>query len=449
LVGGTDAVYLSTPSRIAEILAGAALAVLLDLGRIPSTVRIGAIAASALVVVAMVATPADHGWAYHGGLPLFALLSAVVIAGAIAGGPVRSVLAWRPLVALGAISYSVYLVHWPLFLLVDTHLPTLGAIASLTIKLMATLVVAVAVSAVVEQRFRTARLRPATIPIGLAAVAATATLAVVVAPAKPAELARASTGLDPQSRPIPRDTVAAATTLPGAPNPTATAIPVPSVPPRIMVVGDSTGDVVGAGLVEWANANPTLAAVEVRSVAGCGLVTGGRFGNAIDDQRETCDRATQEEIPTSLFEAAPDVVVISIAVADTWSRSWDGGPVLRATDPEYAARIGEAYDRFFDTAAAAGVPHVVWLRPPIVGLEPRYYDPSFVDGSQEVVEAVVRRAAERRPAMITVLDYRSWFEGTSLPEDAQARPDGVHLSPAAALRVATEYLGPQITLIAR
>jgi len=54
----------------------------------------------------------------HGALVLHALVAAVVIVGVANGrsGWFNRVLGWRPLAALGRISYGVYLYHWPIFL---------------------------------------------------------------------------------------------------------------------------------------------------------------------------------------------------------------------------------------------------------------------------------------------------------------------------------------------
>lgn len=439
---GTDAAYFATPSRLAEILAGAALATVFSLGSSPRWIRPASIVSAALVLAAFVLTPTDHGWPYLGGLPLFAVLSACIVAGALDGGPVRRVLSWHPFVSLGTVSYSLYLVHWPIYLLVDVQWDSLATVRRTLVKLALSLVVAVALALGVERPIRAIRLRPFTVPIGLTAIGATLAVTLAVLPTVAADDGGVAAGLPRRSDDLePGGTTSSSL----GSEPAAQARPV-----RIMLVGDSTGDVVGGGLVSWSNAHPDLAQVEVRSIGACGLVAGGSYRTFLDGHRTECDRANREEIPASWTTVRPDVVVIMISLADTWERAWnDDGPLLHAADPEYAAHIAEGYNRFFDAAAAAGVPHVIWLRPPMTGAEERFHDPSFLDGSQEVIERVVRDALTRHPDMLSIVDFRSWFETTPLATDQAVRPDGVHLNPQAARQVADDFLGPAILSVAR
>jgi peptidoglycan/LPS O-acetylase OafA/YrhL len=438
-VWGSEAAYLATPARLAEILAGAVLAVALD----PDRPRRGqvpvAVLAAATIVVLVIATPADHGWAYEGGLPLFGVLSALVVAGALVDGPVRTVLAWRPLVAVGTISYGLYLVHWPIFLLVDEHLSNLAHGWRFALQAAVSFLVAAVLFLAVERPIHRHPMPRGTVAMGLAAVAAVTVLAVVVVPGSTS----AVSGVD--------EAAAEAARIAPAPNdlgPVGDGQGGLRRPVRILLVGDSTGDAIGAGLVDWAAAHPDRAQVQVSSIAGCGMVQGGRFDDLAVQNRERCDEAMHSAIPASYPKLRPDVVVISIAAADTWDRRWGDGPQLRPTDPAYAARIRAGYDSFVEAAVAAGVPDVVWLRPPIVGLEPSDYDPSYVDGSQEIVERVVRDAAARHPDIVSIVDFRSWFERAGLARDADARPDGVHVTPDLSAEIAEDFLGPRLVTIA-
>ncbi len=117
--GNTDVLYYGSPFRFAEIAAGAALAAVLARRgerRLPRGAAIAGIAGLAVSVWAFGALTQSTGLLYEGGLPLFALASVALIVGALARGPVRQLLSIRPLAAIGAISYGIYLFHWPVFL---------------------------------------------------------------------------------------------------------------------------------------------------------------------------------------------------------------------------------------------------------------------------------------------------------------------------------------------
>lgn len=58
-------------------------------------------------------------WMYRGGYLLAALLACVVLASCLAGGSLATVLSWKPLRHLGTIAFSLYLVHFPIFEVMD------------------------------------------------------------------------------------------------------------------------------------------------------------------------------------------------------------------------------------------------------------------------------------------------------------------------------------------
>jgi peptidoglycan/LPS O-acetylase OafA/YrhL len=151
----SDAAYYASWARFSEILAGAALAAFVaERDHLPSRLRLLAPIGLVAVIVACVITPSSDGWAYHGGLPLFAIASAMLLAGLQVAGPVRRALSVRPLVRLGVISYGVYLFHWPVFLVLDEDRTGLHGIALDVVRVAVTLVIAHVVYEAIEHPIR-------------------------------------------------------------------------------------------------------------------------------------------------------------------------------------------------------------------------------------------------------------------------------------------------------
>ena len=116
--------YYGTDTRAHTLLVGAALAVVMV--HFPALVRrlsplVPWAAVAGLVgLAALFHTVEGRGpTLYRGGFAVVAVISAAVVAGVAfpdARGPVRWLLARRPAVAVGRISYGLYLWHWPLYL---------------------------------------------------------------------------------------------------------------------------------------------------------------------------------------------------------------------------------------------------------------------------------------------------------------------------------------------
>lgn len=62
-----------------------------------------------------------NGWLYYGGFTLVSILSALLIAGAVLGTPLRPILEFGPLRYVGSISYAAYLWHWPVIRITEHY----------------------------------------------------------------------------------------------------------------------------------------------------------------------------------------------------------------------------------------------------------------------------------------------------------------------------------------
>ena len=143
---GASRAYYGTDTRAQALLIGAALAVILAdpivrgsaateeaprtaslirsfrLGR-PGRLAMAGLGAIGLVVVGWMSLT-DNGntrWIYDGGFALVALATAAVIASValVPDSPWARALSLRPVRYIGAISYGLYLWHWPIFVLLD------------------------------------------------------------------------------------------------------------------------------------------------------------------------------------------------------------------------------------------------------------------------------------------------------------------------------------------
>jgi peptidoglycan/LPS O-acetylase OafA/YrhL len=173
--GSPELVYLATWTRAAEVLAGAVLAAAVAAYGVPRSAPRLAAPALLVVLVACVTTPTTGGWAYAGGLPLFALVSATLVLGLQAGSGVRRFLAVGPMVAIGRVSFGLYLFHWPVFVALDEARTGLTGPALGTLRLAVTAAITVASFRLIEQPVRRGRF-PATPRRLVAAVGVTAAL---------------------------------------------------------------------------------------------------------------------------------------------------------------------------------------------------------------------------------------------------------------------------------
>ena len=124
LTDSRNLAYYGTHTRAAELLVGALLALVVPVSKqirglsAKVTAAIGVLAFIGFVFIATQAHTSDQ-WLYKGGLSGFSLLSSALIVSVLVPGPIRLLMTSRPMVAIGRITYSLYLFHWPVFVVLN------------------------------------------------------------------------------------------------------------------------------------------------------------------------------------------------------------------------------------------------------------------------------------------------------------------------------------------
>jgi peptidoglycan/LPS O-acetylase OafA/YrhL/lysophospholipase L1-like esterase len=193
MFGGGDSTmraYYGTDTRAHAVLVGAIAALLLRNWRsrasdperegAPPAVALLAPTAAAALAIGWLVADGEVGWIYRGGFAAWAVAAGIVVTwcASAADGPVLRAVGWAPLRWLGSISYGGYLVHWPIFVATAGRWSPL---VTTTVRLGATVVLAVVSLYVVERPIRSGRV-PTRVwrPAALASVLAVAALVVVV-----------------------------------------------------------------------------------------------------------------------------------------------------------------------------------------------------------------------------------------------------------------------------
>ena len=151
-----------TDVRAAEVALGVALAAVLQSSRVPTWSRrqADAVATAGLLLIVSgffwidLAPP----WILRGGYPVLALVSAATLTGLLAHGRVAALLSGRGFVGLGRISYSLYLLHWPVISVLTPRRLGFDGVVHAIVTIAVSLAAAVTLHVAVEQPVR--RMRP-------------------------------------------------------------------------------------------------------------------------------------------------------------------------------------------------------------------------------------------------------------------------------------------------
>jgi peptidoglycan/LPS O-acetylase OafA/YrhL len=431
--GDPTRVYMGTDTRASSILVGAAAAtapaqrlwrwVIDQLGRSVDLVLAGLV--GTLAVMWSSIDGASSPGLYRGGLLAHSIVAAVLVALCAQRShrrlAVQAILSWKPLVLVGALSYSLYLWHWPLYAMLSPQRTGWSGWSLTAVRLAASLAVGLISFHLVEQRVRHRSLwaRGSSGRVAFAGSMVALAAFWVITPRPRTEIA----SFDPSAIVVPATTTSTppATLPPTQDNPeatpsasTSTTTTTTTVVPRwpeltsITWHGDS---------IAFDAAPAVIAALEASGVRTDTLAYPGVRLTTYDDGRDALSF-----IRDRVQVDPPTVMVHQLSV-------WDA----MATVEEQR----QAFVAFDDLLAQHGVGLVIVTAP--------VQTPRLADPAMPLLVDTARWLAARDPSRLVVLDQTPVFgevylrdvDGDGIPE---RKPDGVHLCPSGAARLAVWLL---------
>jgi peptidoglycan/LPS O-acetylase OafA/YrhL len=422
----TNLAYYGTDGRIGPMLLGAGLAVIVArrprrAGPPRAVSELAAVAAIAAMTLVLLRVDGQADGYYRGGLLLFAAAATVVIATVTGGppGPVARVLSFRPLAALGLISYGVYLWHWPVIVFLTPTRAGVDGWALAAMRVAITLAVSVVSYFVVERPIRRGALRPPRLRLATAgAIALTLAVVLVVTGGR-------------------AETVVAGGRIPveGSDNPVLLyPADIPDGAPRLLLVGDSGVYPLGPELRDQAAEQGVAVATSSEIVCSITTVQGTyRLPDGEVERREPCQER-RRELWSDLVDAFdPDVVVYYLANAGGVSDALIDGNWTSDCDPVYDDWFFDAMQQDAALLQRGGAHLVITTSPdPLISVRERvvcrndlYHDVASSLPDAEVVD----------------LDTFVWDQQD---DGVDMFADLIHLSPEGT-RLATDWLLPLLT----
>ncbi len=417
----TTRLYFGTDTRAFELMIGALVAVAVQRRpafgpRASRALHVGGIAALSVLVAGWVTLAGSPRWMFEGGFVAAAVLASVVILSVARSnhGPLGRALSQRPVVWVGALSYGIYLWHWPVFVALTTSSTGMAGWAVDGARVVLTVVLATVSYYLVEMPIRRHGLagwRGALAPVAAIATA----LAVVVATVPPTAAGAAAPPTDAGSTGTPHVFAIARTS---------------GEPLRVLLMGDSVMDQAASGFAAgFAASGPVT--VDSMAYPGWGL---------------SKDPGWRTEIPAEVARYRPDVVI------GTWSWDW----LVAKIDPV-------AYRRTLDQAIALiltpgdGVKGVVLLSFPRVGQ--RVYESlaqvAQIEHQRVAWNTLAEAEARAHPDTVAYLpvadavslrgQFAAWLPTTGGGWVRVRNTDATHLCPAGTAR----YVGAVLSDVRR
>lgn len=456
--GGSSCAYYATEVRVGEFLMGAAFAVFWSTWSraddlVAALRRPFWSAASWPILAAAYLVWWKVGWRndfsdvfFPWAVALNGLVTLVLITYSIAGSGMCRFLALKPIVWLGQTTYTIYLVHWPVFLWweslrIDPALPrwrvpgtdwvTVDRFWSFVVKMAITLAIVAFIYYVVENPVRERRRWVGRrLYVWLGVLGAVGLAFTVFGHERRSSAEDLLSKLDDRSLIMQQQALFDLPNLP-ADAPTDSSVD-PSLPARLLMVGDSQSWVLAEGLETWEVATGVDLVPSPGVGCGIGSNTRIRYLGIVEDSRPGCSE-WRAALPAIVEKFRPDVVVIVGGTADLSDRIVPGAEGWsHVGEPAYDEwLLGEMRD-FVDVVGAHGA-RVVWFSSP--GVRPPYIAgetgiPPFAESSAERVDRyneLIRRIADE-DERVEFADFAAEVRRHPGGEfEKKMRPDGAHI----------------------
>ncbi len=340
-------------------------------------------------------------------------------------GALGAALSWEPVRWVGAISYEMYLWHWPTYLVVTRDRTGLDGLPLLAVRLSIVVALAWATARLVDDPIRRGvRLRSPRLARGMIAGSVLAIGIGVFAAAIGAQPALSGNVGQVADRSAPPTTRTPAVV-------------------KVLVVGDSQAATLAQGVradpgVYGLSAQPGLT-VWNRAILGCPIVSYPVFVFDGNQVKNKCGGAGfwKKQWTGDVSTFRPDAVVVMAGAWDVFDAVMPDGSIAHAGNREFDATYMHDIGALLDTLSATGAPVVV-IKPPCYGESqlagtdaqiPERRDPVRL----AAIDAAWAQAARHHRARVLDLDSVLCPRGIA---DAAVRPDGAHFDGAGADRVA-------------
>lgn len=446
-----DRIYFGTDTRAVELLLGSLLALLLGHQPVrrklsaPGPIRLGVVAIGVVCLGVQIywwwSVGESSPWLYRGGFALYALMTCVIITAAILPGtPFRPMFTAKPLKWLGARSYGIYLLHWPIFLAIRQTWVSAPLLPRTALSIALSLVAAELSFRVIEQPIRAARWpsRQRFPQVAGVSILAVAILVVVSLPAH-------TTSKDPldfeqAASDIKNLTQQQKTT-------TTTAAPEVVPTPVVNTFGDSTAMLLGLGMVYHAAASKTMIGLAGDAALGCGV---SRFTSRrvekVFSYTDEC-RAWPTRWQAAIDSERPDVAQLVTGAWEVTDAKIPGATKFSALgDPAVDAFVKSELTTAVDILGSRGalVLLVLWPQDSRAAAtaagsgQQRASDPARMNRLHQLM----REIAAERPDNVKIVDLAGHLADRL--EDGTLRPDGRHIPAEQAQTLYQDWLGPLI-----